>query len=246
MSALSLGTGEVGRDSARWGLSFIVICALHLGVAAWFWHAHIFVPAAPDVPPDTVLIDLEPVPAPPVAAPAPPPPQPPPPEPEVKKIEEPPLPPPPKEAVALPKPPPPKPAPPRPKRVVEEPPPPQPMPQQAEAKPLPAPMPKARAAPAPSMDVMANWEHKLLARLQSFLRYPRRAQLRQQDGIAYVKVVIDRRGNLVSSALERSSGIPVLDEEAVAVAERAKPFPPPPEALGENVVRVVPVRFILR
>jgi protein TonB len=243
MSAISPTAGEE-TGTARWGVAFVVVCALHLGAAALIWKTHMFTVPAADLPPDTVLIDLEPLPTPAVTPPSPP--EPPPPEPEVRKEEPPP--PPVKAEVVLPKPPPPKPRPPRPQKVEE--PPPQPMPEQpvaAPPKPDVTPVPRAQTAHSPSADAVTTWERQLLARLQSFLRYPRRAQLRQQDGIAYVRVVVDRQGNAVTSELQRSSGIPLLDDEAVAVVLRAQPLPPPPpEVRGEQVVRVVPVRFILR
>jgi len=239
MSAISLATGEGARGELRWGISFAVICALHLGAAALLWRSHIFVVPSQDIPPNTVLIDLSPAPVPtPAAAP------PPPPEPEQVKEE----PPPPEKAeVVLPKPPPPKPRPPRHEKVVEQPPQPTPAPVTAAPQPEAKPMPQAQTASVPSVDPVLTWERKLLVRMQGFLQYPRRALLRRQDGVAFVRIVVDRSGNLISSALQRSSGIPLLDDEAVAVVERAKPYPPPPpEVHGAEIVRVVPVRFILR
>jgi protein TonB len=241
MSAISSAAGEGTRESARWVVSFLVVCALHLTAAALLSRTSIFVPPSPDIPPGTVLIDLDPV-----AAPAAPqaPPQPPPPERELRQEEPPP---PVKAEVTLPKPLPRKPAPQRQEKIAA--PAPQPAPAHVAAEPQPdaTPMPKAQAAHTPSMDPMETWEHKLLARMQGFLKYPPRALLRRQDGVAYVRVVVDRQGNLVSAELQRSSGIPLLDDEAVAVVARAKPYPPPPpEVAGDKIARVVPVRFILR
>jgi len=247
VSAISLATGEGARDHVRWGISFTIVCALHLAAAALLMRSHIFVVPSQDIPPDTVLIDLSPVPAPTTAA-APPPP-PPPPEPEQEQRKEEPPPPPVNAEVTLPKPPPPKPKPPRQEKVLEQPPQPIPTPAPVVAAPQPEakPMPEAHTARVPSVDPILTWEHKLLARMQGFLQYPRRALLRRQDGVAFVRIVVDRGGNLISSELQRSSGIPLLDDEAVAVAMRAKPYPPPPpEVHGDQIVRVVPVRFILR
>ena len=33
MNAISPATGEGARESARWGVSFLVVCALHLAAA---------------------------------------------------------------------------------------------------------------------------------------------------------------------------------------------------------------------
>lgn len=246
MSAVSLARREAAHSQMRWGLSFVIICALHLGAAALLWRSHIFVVPAPDIPPNTVLIDLPPVPTPSVAAapsPAPPPSTP---EEEQQVI---PPPPPVKAEVTLPKPPPRKPTPPRREKISELPPQPAapPAPVVTAPQPQASATPEARAGHAPSVDPMETWERKLLARMQGFLQYPRRALLRRQDGVAFVRVIVDRDGNLISADLQRSSGIPLLDDEAVAVVERAKPYPPPPpEVRGDRIVRVVPVRFILR
>jgi periplasmic protein TonB len=55
---------------------------------------------------------------------------------------------------------------------------------------------------------------------------------------------IDRTGNLLSSWLEENSGIPALDNEALALIERAKPFPAPPAELNEDALRfTIPIVF---
>ena len=43
------------------------------------------------------------------------------------------------------------------------------------------------------------------------------------------------------------SGFPALDEETLALVQRAEPFPaPPPEVSGSEIKFVVPVRFSIR
>jgi protein TonB len=45
----------------------------------------------------------------------------------------------------------------------------------------------------------------------------------------------------------RSAGAAALDEEALALLDRAQPFPPPPpELAGEVVNLTVPIRFNLK
>jgi protein TonB len=45
----------------------------------------------------------------------------------------------------------------------------------------------------------------------------------------------------------RSSGAAALDEEALALLQRAQPFPPPPaEMAGPHVDLTVPIRFNLK
>lgn len=55
---------------------------------------------------------------------------------------------------------------------------------------------------------------------------------------------IDRTGKLLSSWLEENSGIPALDNEALALIERAQPFPAPPAELDEDAPRfAIPIVF---
>ena len=86
-----------------------------------------------------------------------------------------------------------------------------------------------------------------MARLQGAKRYPSEARLNQQQGVAYLRVVLNRAGAVVSAQLERSSGVASLDAEALALVPRAAPLPPPPPELpGNPVIMVIPVRFALR
>jgi protein TonB len=68
-----------------------------------------------------------------------------------------------------------------------------------------------------------------------------------QNGTAKVGFVIDRTGKLVSSWLAESTGIPALDEHALAIVERSQPFPMPPPELNDDQLRMtVPFTFDAR
>ena len=55
---------------------------------------------------------------------------------------------------------------------------------------------------------------------------------------------IDRAGNLLAGEVAESSHVPAFDAEALAMLERAHPFPPPPEGVaGAFVSLSVPIRF---
>jgi protein TonB len=55
---------------------------------------------------------------------------------------------------------------------------------------------------------------------------------------------IDRKGNVVSSRIEKTSGSTVLDAEALAMVKRAAPLPAPPaEVADADLTFVVPIRF---
>lgn len=62
-------------------------------------------------------------------------------------------------------------------------------------------------------------------------RYPVAAKKQKQQGVAVVTFTIDRRGQLLSSRIHRSSGHAVLDEAALALLARAAPMPRLPEGM---------------
>lgn len=241
------------RSVNRWGLSLLLVLGLHVLVALLLLPRQLPIDP-PMAPPAAVMIDLAPLPIPPppepeVRQPEPPPPpipEPPPPEPEPPPPPEIALPPPepvppPHPAVTLPKPPPKPKRPPKPRpRPIERAPPPT-------AAPPPAPSPQpAPAGPtaAAVASARANWQAQLMAWLSRHKRYPRPAQEQRQQGTAYLRFSLDRGGRVLAARLERSSGFPLLDEEVLALVQRAQPLPPPPaEVAGDRFELVVPVAF---
>ncbi|TWA58536.1 outer membrane transport energization protein TonB [Azospirillum baldaniorum] len=257
---------------ARWGGSLVVVLGAHalLALAALSWH--VAMEEAPAAPP-AVMLDLPPMPETPAAEPPPtlesmlPEPELPPepviePEPEPEPIPEiAPEPPPPVPAeVALPEPPPkPKPKPkeePKPKPKAE---PPKPRPQtppkavtEAPANAAPAAAPPA-SAPAQAAPVMRNsnalptWHGAVLGHLERYKRYPRIAQMRRQQGVPQVHITLDRQGRVLAVRLHKGSGFEALDEETIALVERASPLPaPPPDVAQDRMELVVPVQYFLR
>lgn len=76
-------------------------------------------------------------------------------------------------------------------------------------------------------------------------RYPKMARRRRHAGTARVRVRVGPSGALVAApVVAASSGSALLDAEAVAMAERAAPFPALPAGLPHLDV-TVPVRFSL-
>lgn len=106
----------------------------------------------------------------------------------------------------------------------------------------PVPLP-----PAPRLSSgQPTWEGQLLGRLNQFKRFPSAAQRLRQQGVLYIRFVMDREGKVVSSRLERSSGFRSLDDEAVALPKRAQPLHKPPEDVGGQTLElVVPVEFFI-
>jgi protein TonB len=65
--------------------------------------------------------------------------------------------------------------------------------------------------------------------------------------VAQLAFSIDREGHVLSSRIVTGSGFPALDEETLALVQRAEPFSaPPPEVSGSEIKFVVPVRFSIR
>jgi len=91
-------------------------------------------------------------------------------------------------------------------------------------------------------DDLKEWHRQIVFQLQSNRRFPRLAM--GETGIAKVGFVLDRQGNLVSYWLEESTGNRTLDEESLAILERAKPFPIPPPGLKEDrMTFTIPITF---
>ena len=86
-----------------------------------------------------------------------------------------------------------------------------------------------------------------MARLQAAKNYPSEARLNRQQGVVHLRIALNRNGDVTSAQIDRGSGFPALDAEALALAQRVTPLPPPPpEMPGDTIVLIIPVRFSLR
>lgn len=128
---------------------------------------------------------------------------------------------------------------------------------QVTAKPTPDPGPPVKettapeskpAPPAPQVSTgKPTWEGLVLGALNKVKRYPRDAHFARQQGVPYIRFVMDRQGKVLSVRIERSSGFRSLDQEALALPKRAQPLPGPPEDVkGDSIELVVPVEFFMR
>ncbi|BAV63076.1 energy transducer TonB family protein [Sphingobium cloacae] len=109
-----------------------------------------------------------------------------------------------------------------------------------------AEIPPPPRSPLPSKAAPESWEGRVLARLYQYRQYPRMAMVRRQQGVPYIRIVIDRDGKVLSARLERTSGVSELDREAVLLPKRAQPLPKPPaDRLGDTIELVVPVEFFI-
>jgi periplasmic protein TonB len=113
------------------------------------------------------------------------------------------------------------------------------------------PKPPAPLTAAPTKGgaphVERSWETLLMRKLQQFKRYPSGAQARGEEGVAMLAFSVDRDGRVLDRKIVRSSGHTDLDNEVLAMIERAQPLPAFPRSMGEAQLSLtVPIRFSLR
>ena len=132
-------------------------------------------------------------------------------------------------------------------------------PEQASAAPLTMAPPRVEAQPAPSAAppspgmapslerVQASWQKQLINHLNRHKRYPDAARSRHAQGTVVVAFKLDRSGQLVASHVKKRSGSPALDDEALAMLQRASPLPAPPDQIpGPMLELVLPIQFSIK
>lgn len=126
---------------------------------------------------------------------------------------------------------------------------------QATTAPLAAPLPPKDVSAAPtegatmaaSISAEQSWENLVLARLQRNKRYPGEAEAEGQEDAVYVRITVDRAGNVLASAIVHSRHFLALDNGALDLVRRSSPLPPPPASITSNTVQfVVPVNYFIR
>ncbi len=96
--------------------------------------------------------------------------------------------------------------------------------------------------PLPSSAAIVGWQRSLQAQLERNKRYPPGAN--GEAGTARLAFRLDRHGRVLTSRIVQSSGSAALDEETLALARRAQPFPPPPADISDDQLSfVVPIRY---
>lgn len=90
----------------------------------------------------------------------------------------------------------------------------------------------------------AKYGQRLLSHVQRHKRYPAAAARQRITGATKLAITIDRSGKLAGAKVAAGSGHAILDEEAVAVARRAAPYPRPPDGVGGGTISFsVTLRF---
>jgi TonB family protein len=90
-----------------------------------------------------------------------------------------------------------------------------------------------------------DYQRVLVARLTIAKRYPHEARQRREEGLVRIAFSIDREGKVISTRVESSSGSSTLDEEALAMIDRAQPFPPLPDQSKDQARFIIPISFRL-
>jgi protein TonB len=110
------------------------------------------------------------------------------------------------------------------------------------------PVAPQQAMPRVSLsNALPAWKNEVADMLERNKRYPSDARNRHQQGTVQLAFSIDREGRVVGSRIVTSSGSPALDKEALELAKRASPFPPPPHELaGDQINLSVPIRFNIK
>lgn len=250
------------EEAVRWGVSFLAVLALSGGALWWGLHLPTQPVAVPEPPPAAIAIDMAPEP---VSTPTPPTDVPPGPQqtrsiPDPTLVEPPKITAPPSPAI---NPPVPVPAPDKARKIVKKH---KPVPVHTQQKPDLTPPadattapPSSEAPPAPEQAAPASgsssskashdpvtWQGALLAQLEKYKRYPADAMADHQEGVPTVTFSMDRKGHVLSVTLASSSGHPLLDQEAVALPQRAQPLPAPPDSVaGDPITLTVPVEFYI-
>jgi len=92
----------------------------------------------------------------------------------------------------------------------------------------------------------ARYEQLLVAWLEKYKKYPRRAKRLRIEGEAQLRIIINRTGHTQLVVLAQATGNRFLDKAALDMAKRANPFPSMPKNdPREQLEFIVPVTFLL-
>jgi protein TonB len=117
---------------------------------------------------------------------------------------------------------------------------------------LDAPPSEAAVAPVAGLSTIAamaqaTWHNELSSRINRYKRYPTKARTQRLEGLVKLQFTINRAGEVLGSRVVQSSGSSLLDAEAMAMLQRARPLPlPPPQTPGSSFDLLLAISFELR
>lgn len=118
------------------------------------------------------------------------------------------------------------------------------------APPVAEPAPPASHAPVAQKgesDGQPSFESRVLAHINRFKQYPPSARKAHIEGVVMLHFVMDANGHVTAADIQKSSGRPVLDNEALAMIQRAQPLPALPADFPTRTLNaVVSIEFSLK
>ena len=108
-----------------------------------------------------------------------------------------------------------------------------------------APQAPVPGADTRNRDATKRWQHLVGARLQQQKRYPSSAEGKRETGTVMLRFQVNRDGLVLAQNIVRSSGVPALDQEVLAMLKRAQPMPAFfPGMTQPQMTLTVPVEFV--
>jgi protein TonB len=94
---------------------------------------------------------------------------------------------------------------------------------------------------------MNAYKSQIRRKIERYRKYPPSARNNHIQGVATISFTLNRQGQVVAARLVKSSGFPILDDEAQALIQRVNPLPAFPKELEINTLELtVPIQFALR
>ena len=107
-------------------------------------------------------------------------------------------------------------------------------------------VPAAVASAGPSQESIARYRLDLARQARRFKRYPPLARQRGWEGVVVISIIGIPGGIGPSVAVDRSSGVKLLDEDALAMVTRAAQTSPLPDGLaGRGFTIALPIHYSL-
>jgi protein TonB len=86
----------------------------------------------------------------------------------------------------------------------------------------------------------------LIAWLNQYKNYPATLKKKKQQGVVTLKFTINKKGQLLSASVHKSSGYPLLDKAALDILDKASPMPAIPNSIPrDQLTLIIPLEYSL-